>query len=227
MEEKMLIRNLQVICVYFACLVFIVSFPSPVKAQGVMAKAEKDRFRVIVDTHGLHSQYVYAASFEIICLDTQKLPTLKLVLEVNDIINAGTRYKAFVNKPISCLQFAGFGKSWIKPQVGKGDSESGSGWTGQAKPISTSASAQAADRISYTISNLSKYHVRLVFLPTGNTTELSPGKNKSCNSPIKNGQFPKVKAHASNGTTWLRTISNNDGDYYIINRGDTGIQIVP
>jgi len=225
MEGKMLIRNFHVICVYFACLVFIISLPSPVEAQGVMAKAEKDRFRVIVDTHGLHSQYVYAASFEVICLDTQKLPTLKFVLEVNDIINAGTIYKTFVNKPISCLQFAGFGQSWIKQQVGKGDSGEGGGWKGQVKPIPISA--QAAKHINYTISNSSKYNVRLVFLPTGNTTSLAPGGKKSCKSPIKNGAFPKVKAHASNGATWSRTIKNNEGDYYIVNRGDTGIQIVP
>jgi len=225
MERKMLNRNLHVVCVYFACLVFIVSLSSSVEAQGIMAKAEKDGFRVIVDTHGLDSQYIYAASFEVICLDTQNLPALKFVLEVNEMIKAETKHKTFVEKPVSCLQFAGFGQSWIKQQVGKGDSGEGGGWKGQVKSIPNAA--QAADHINYTISNSSKYHVRLVFLPTGNTASLAPGDKKSCNSPIKKGQFPKVKAHASNGATWLRTISKHGGDYYIVNRGNTGIKIVP
>jgi hypothetical protein len=90
---------------------------------------------------------------------------------------------------------------------------------------------QSNDSIPYTIWNTTNYHVNIKFFPTKNTTSLAPGVKKSCNSPIKNGQFPKVKAYASNGATWLRTISVRGGEYRIINRttdtGAPGIQIVP
>lgn len=90
---------------------------------------------------------------------------------------------------------------------------------------------QSNDSIPYTIWNMTNYHVKIKFLPTKNTTSLAPGVKTSCNSPIRNGQFPKVKAYASNGATWLRTISVPGGEYRIINRttdsGSPGIQIVP
>jgi hypothetical protein len=103
---------------------------------------------------------------------------------------------------------------------GKGDSGQGQN-TGPA----------AETRITYTIWNTTKYNIEILFLPNKNKTSLAPGVKKACNSPIRNGQFPKVKAYASNGATWLRTISVFNGEYRIVDRitdsGSPGIQIVP
>jgi len=86
--------------------------------------------------------------------------------------------------------------------------------------------APAPSSVKYTITNKTKGTITLQFLSTGNTSTLAAGKTTTCNSPIKNGKFPQVKAVASNGKNWLRTISKANGAYDVITTA-TGIQIVP
>lgn len=80
--------------------------------------------------------------------------------------------------------------------------------------------------IKFTLKNMTKGTVKLYFSPSGTTSSLAAGKTTSCNSPIKAGAFPTVKAVASDGKSWLRTISKPGGAYQVIPTS-TGIQIVP
>lgn len=77
------------------------------------------------------------------------------------------------------------------------------------------AYAQGAHRIQYIIKNQTTFHIDIIFHPTGNMTSMAPGVTRSCDSPIRNGQFPKVEAHASNGAIYIKTISVFNGLYYI------------
>lgn len=81
--------------------------------------------------------------------------------------------------------------------------------------------------IRYTITNNTRDVVTLLAKPTGSTTRLAPGASVTARSPIRDGNYPKVKATTPNGRWWERTIRKNGGDYRIVNRGSSDIQIVP
>jgi len=92
---------------------------------------------------------------------------------------------------------------------------------------SGSANSGSASMRNYTIRNDSRYTVTLVFSPTGNTARLAPGQSTTARSPLQNGEDPKVKATASNGAWWERTIRNQNGEYRVVNTENSKIQIVP
>lgn len=88
----------------------------------------------------------------------------------------------------------------------------------------------------YTLKNDTPYQISVEFVRSGNTSAIAPGKTITCRSRAsslgseKTGAkytYPQVRAKASNGTTWLRTISRDGEDYRIIKRADGTIQIVP
>ena len=89
------------------------------------------------------------------------------------------------------------------------------------------AAAGTQRMINYTLTNESPYPVTLEFSPTGTTSQLAPGRSTKARSPARGEQYPKVKATASNGNSWERTMRNDGGDYRIISIGDSKIQIVP
>ncbi|MCA9009419.1 MAG: hypothetical protein KDB01_06715 [Planctomycetaceae bacterium] len=91
-------------------------------------------------------------------------------------------------------------------------------------------------KMVYTLKNETPYHISVEFAPSGNVSPLPPGKKITCRSRAsawgseKTGvkyTYPQVRAKASNGKNWLRTISRDGEDYRIIRRADGSIQIVP
>lgn len=86
--------------------------------------------------------------------------------------------------------------------------------------------ATTSQVISYTLTNKTKGRVKVEFLPTQNVSYVDPGKTLTCRSPMKNGEYPQLKAYNSAGAYWLRTIKNNNGKYEVIVKG-TGVQVIP
>lgn len=80
--------------------------------------------------------------------------------------------------------------------------------------------------ITYTIKNNTSGPITLEFFPSGTKSRLEPGRTTTCRSPVRGGQFPKVKAIAQNGQWWERTIRNDNGTYSVVNNSGK-IQIVP
>ena len=94
-----------------------------------------------------------------------------------------------------------------------------------------STRAQADEIIRYSIWNKTHYAIKLEFYPSNNKEKIAPGVKMSCSSPISHGQYPKVRAEASNGATWVSTIRKPNVEYRIELRikadGSKGIRIQP
>jgi len=88
----------------------------------------------------------------------------------------------------------------------------------------------------YTLKNDTPYSMTIEFVRSGNISSLAPGRTITCRSRAssrgseKTGveyTYPQIRAKASNGKAWLRTISRDGEDYRVIRRSDSSIQIVP
>jgi hypothetical protein len=60
--------------------------------------------------------------------------------------------------------------------------------------------------IGYRLTNNSRFPVNIEFSPAGHTGRLAPGQWMTARSPVQGGRYPKVKAIASKGSWWERTI---------------------
>jgi hypothetical protein len=100
--------------------------------------------------------------------------------------------------------------------------------TKQVNYLKASSAPAPPQTISYVLKNKTSFPLKLQFTPSGNAGSLGPGKSTTCKSPVKGGDYPKVKATVDkpNGASWLRTISKNGQTYEVIKTA-SGIQIVP
>jgi hypothetical protein len=99
---------------------------------------------------------------------------------------------------------------------------------GSTKPdSSTPPGNPPSSKISYSITNSTRGTVMLKYWPSGNTQRLAAGQTVQANSPIRNGEYPKVVATTASGDYWERTIRISGGRYRIVDKLPKGIQITP